>query len=127
MKTKLFQNNIIAKKSTIHGYGVFAGKDLKKGEMIEECHFVFSHCKDKVIFDFIFDVKGRLALLFGYGSLYNHSDKPNADYDFNIKSRIATFKADRVIKKGEEIFISYGDEWFGSRNRKKKAPRKQKI
>lgn len=118
MTTTLFQNNLIAKKSPIHGYGVFAGKDLKKGEIIEKCYFVLSHCKDKVIFDFIFDVKGRLALLFGYGSLYNHSDEPNADYNFNMKTKIATFKADRFIKKGEEIFISYGDEWFSSRNKK---------
>lgn len=126
MKKKLYQNRICVKKSTIHGFGVFAEKNIRKGEKIEECYFILSICEDEPIVDYIFDVKGKNALIFGYGSLYNHSDEPNADYFFNVKKKIATFKAARSIKKGEEIFISYGDDWFSSREVKKKELHKSK-
>lgn len=120
MKTRLFQNKLWVKKSSIHGYGVFAGKNLRKGEKIEECYYILSDCEDDIIMDFIFDLKGRSALLLGYGSLYNHSEHPNAEYVFNRKRKIATFKASESIKQGQEIFVSYGDEWFSSRDVKKK-------
>lgn len=70
--------------------------------------------------DFYFDAQGKNALFLGYGSIYNHSDDPNADYIINIKKRITTIRAERTIQKGEEIFLSYGDDWFSSRGRKYK-------
>jgi SET domain-containing protein len=130
MNKKLFLNKLAVKKSTIHGFGVFAEKDMRKGEMIEECCFVFSDTEDEVIIDYIFEAGKKFALLFGYGSLYNHSDEPNAEYNFNLKRRVATFKASESIKKGQEIFVSYGDEWFDTRDLKKKqlapTPKKKK-
>ncbi|MHB1948413.1 MAG: SET domain-containing protein-lysine N-methyltransferase [Gammaproteobacteria bacterium] len=128
MNKKLFQNKLAVRKSPIHGYGVFAEKDIRKGEKIEECYFILSDCEDDIIMDFIFDAGGRSALLLGYGSLYNHSENPNADYIINRKTRIATFTAAEAIKKGQEIFVSYGDEWFSSRGVKKKElkPKKRK-
>lgn len=120
MNKKLFQNKICVKKSTIHGYGVFAEKDIRKGEKIEECYFILSDCEDDILIDFIFDAGGRSALILGYGSLYNHSENPNAEYSINRRTKITTFKASRTIKKGEEIFICYGDEWFSSRDLNKK-------
>lgn len=120
MKTKLFQNKLDVKKSRIHGYGVFAGKDIRKGSMIEECCFILSDCEDDILMDYIFDVRGRSGLLLGYGSLYNHSEQPNAEYSFNLKRKVATVKASRSIKKGQEIFICYGNDWFSSRDFKKK-------
>ncbi|MES2217142.1 MAG: SET domain-containing protein-lysine N-methyltransferase [Pseudomonadota bacterium] len=128
MNKKLFQNKLAVKKSTIHGFGVFADKDLRKGEKIEECCFVYSDTEDEVVIDYIFEAGKKFALLFGYGSLYNHADEPNAEYEFNLKRRVATFTAATAIKKGEEIFVSYGDEWFTTRDVKKKqlAPKKRK-
>lgn len=115
LKPQLFQNKIHVKKSSMHGYGVFAGKALKKGEIIEECYFILSKGGDDVIQDFYFDAKGRSALFLGFGSIYNHAEKPNADYNIKVKKRLAVIKAKRDIKKGEEIFVSYGDKWFSSR------------
>jgi SET domain-containing protein len=120
MNKKLFQNELWVKKSPIHGFGVFAGKDIRKGEKIEECYFILSDCKDDIVYDFIFDAGGRSALILGYGSLYNHSDNPNVDYVINRRTKIATFTAERAIKKGEELFISYGEEWFSTRDNVKK-------
>lgn len=120
MKTKLFQNKIYVKKSPRQGYGVFAGKKFRKGELIEECYIIISKGGDKTLEDYYFDAKGKYALFLGYGSIYNHSDDANADYIINIKKHITTIKADKTIQKGEEIFVSYGDDWFGSRGRKYK-------
>lgn len=114
-------NQIYVKKSPRQGYGVFAGKKLRKGELIEECYLILAKGSTKGAFeDFYFDLNGKNALLLGYGSIYNHSDDANADYFFNAKKRIARIKADRTIQKDEEIFLSYGDEWFSSRDRKYK-------
>ncbi len=120
LKNKLFQNKLIVKKSTLHGYGVFAGKTIQRGERIEECYMIVSKGGDKTLEDFYFDARGRYALLTGFGSIYNHADDPNADYFINIKRRFATIKAARKIKKGEEIFVCYGEEWFKDRDIKKK-------
>jgi len=123
MKSKLLQKNVFVKKSSMHGYGVFAAKTIKKGEKIEQCYFIITKGGDKGLEDFYFDVKGKYAVLTGYGSIYNHSEEPNVDYTFNIKKRIATIKTARTIRKGEELFISYGDKWFSSRDLKpKKTP-----
>lgn len=120
MNKKLFLNKISVRKSTIHGYGVFADKNIRKGEKLEESYFILSDCEDDILIDFIFDAGGRSAVILGYGSLYNHSENPNAEYSINRRTKITTFKASRAIKKGEEIFISYGDEWFSSRDLKLK-------
>lgn len=124
MKAKLFQNKLIVKKSSTHGYGIFAGKKIKKGEKIEECYIIISKGGDKTLEDFYFDVKGKYGIFTGFGIIYNHSDDPNADYTINVKQRLVTIKANRDIRKGEEIFISYGDKWFSSRGLK---PRKENI
>lgn len=126
MKTKLVHNNLIVKRSPMHGYGVFAGKDLRKGEIIEECYIIITKGKDKALEDYYFNANGKDAILTGYGIIYNHCDDDNAEYTLNMKRRLATFKAIRPIKKGEEIFVSYGDEWFSSRGKKAKT-HKRKI
>jgi SET domain-containing protein len=57
--------------------------------------------------------EGRLALALGYGSLYNHSDRPNARYH-DEGGRTNVFTAIRDIGPGEEITVNYngdpGDE-----------------
>lgn len=126
MKKSLIQNKIVVKKSAMHGFGVFAAKRIAKGEKIEECYFLLSRRGgDKALEDYYFDAKGKYALFLGFGSIYNHADEPNADYTINIKKRIATIKASTTIQKGEEIFVSYGDAWFKSRNLKAKSPIKK--
>lgn len=120
-KRRLFQNRIYVQKSNKHGFGVFAGKRIKKGEKIEECYFILSRGGDKKLEDYYFDAKkGKDALFTGYGSIYNHATDPNADYTLNITKRIATIKAKRNIPKDEEIYISYGDDWFEDRGLKSK-------
>ncbi len=113
---KLLLNKIAVKKSPRHGFGVFAEKRIKKGEKIEQCYFILTKGRDEILENFYFDVKRKYAIFLGYGSIYNHSDEPNADYSINVNKRIATIKAKKDIKIGEEILISYGDDWFKSRD-----------
>ena len=47
----------------------------------------------------------KLALALGYGSLYNHSYKPNATYKHGHAS--ISYQALRNIPEGEEICINY--------------------
>lgn len=121
MEKKLALNKIFVKKSHTHGFGVFAAKTFKKGTLLEECYILISRKGgDKALEDYYFDVKGKYGTFLGYGSIYNHSEDPNADYSINVKRRIATIKAARTIRKGEEIFVSYGEDWFKDRGVKPK-------
>jgi hypothetical protein len=115
MKKSLTQNKIMVKKSRTHGYGVFACKNIQKGEVIEECYVLIVNGKDKKLEDYYFDANGKYALLTGYGIIYNHSEDENAIYYINNRKKLATIKARRKIKKGDEIFISYGEKWFKDR------------
>lgn len=120
MKKELFLNKVQVKKSKLHGYGVFANKTIRKNEIIEECYIIMCTGKDRKLEDYYFDVKNKYALFTGYGIIYNHSDEPNAKYRINAKRLLTTIIANKTIHKGEEIFISYGEEWFKSRNMKPK-------
>lgn len=120
MKKQLFKNKLVVKKSSLHGYGVFADKKFRKGEIIEECYIIISRGGDRKLVDYYFDVSGKYGIFTGFGIIYNHSEDPNADYFINAKRKLVTFKATKTIHKGEEIYISYGDKWFSSRGKKLK-------
>ena len=118
------------KHSKLDGVGIFAGRDYKKGEVVERCititlpndksssvlleNYIYSHADDS------FDI------VLGYGAMYNHrnnnslrveaslnpsprigfSSRNDTIYDFYV---IANYD----IMKGEEMFTSYGDQnWF---------------
>jgi uncharacterized protein len=100
------------------GFGVFASKDFKKGEIIERCPIVIlsekdsEHIQSTILDDYQFawgEDEKEGAICFGYGSLYNHHPDPNAEFDMDYAHRWIVFKALRDIKKGEEICTSY--EW----------------
>jgi len=128
MKKKvLFQNNLIVKKSRTHGYGVFAGKKIRKGEKIEECYFILTRGGDRRLDDYYFyAAKRKYAIFTGFGSIYNHSNDPNADYKLNLKRKVATITAAETIQKSEEIFVSYGKYWFKDRGYELKEGKKRK-
>lgn len=96
------------------GRGVFANRPFKQGEIIEVAPvLVFPRQESEVILstllgNYTFDVQGRDGIALGYGSLYNHSFEPNADYV--ISQTAIVVKAERDIKEDEEITIHYGWE-----------------
>jgi uncharacterized protein len=117
MKAKLFQNKISVRPSQIHNYGVFADKNIKKGEVIEECCVLEAETDGSFLGDYQFQGKDKnnCFIVFGYGMLYNHSDRYNATYCLRDNSTILTFVANRFIRKDEEIYIYYGPTWFADR------------
>ncbi|MBI2011867.1 SET domain-containing protein-lysine N-methyltransferase [Candidatus Daviesbacteria bacterium] len=105
-------------KSTAAGRGVFAKEDIKAGEIIEEAPVIIIppdqlHELSKDLFRFAFawgiDQKhATTAIALGYGSLYNHSDFPNATFHPAFYNKTMVYTAIKDIKKDEEIFITYG-------------------
>ena len=116
----LIQGRTEVKKSSIHGYGVFAKEDIKKDDIIEECHFMSlpSQLYDSIkrwpilryVFHYPIRALGRFEELvwpFGNGCIYNSSPNPNASWNTDEVNRLFVFYALKDIKKGEEIFTDY--------------------
>lgn len=111
-------NKIVIKETKKKGRGVFATARIKKGEVIEVCPVVVLPYKDRKLIDktkvhdyyFYWGPKNQPAIALGYGSIYNHSYEPNAEYDQNVKKKIITFTALRNIDKGEEICTNYNGD-----------------
>jgi SET domain-containing protein len=97
------------------GRGVFAGRAYRKNEVIEVCPVIRipSHAADSLgggleYYAYLWGEAGdELAVALGYGSLYNHSSKPNAKFTTRIKRNEIVFRAVRDIAPGEQIFIDY--------------------
>jgi len=99
------------------GRGVFATVDIAKGETIEVAPIVGLDADDAggTLMDYVVDDgEGGQALMLGYGSLYNHSDDPNAEYVVWSEGAYE-FKATRDIAAAEEITITYGGDWWETR------------
>ena len=125
----LIQNKIEVRKSPIHGYGVFASEDIKNGDILEECYFLKlddygNRVQDlpKEIREYVFQWPGgpnspnhRPVIAIGYGSVYNHRREPSAVYIADEQRNLLVFSAIQDIKKGDEIFVSYGDEAYFNR------------
>jgi hypothetical protein len=116
MKAKLFQNKISVRPSKIHNYGVFADKNIRKGEIIEVCPTVEVDNNNGKVGNYTFNITttNQCILVLGYGMVYNHSNSTNAIH--YVEDELMVYAAKRFIRKGEEIFISYGKNWFTDRN-----------
>ena len=104
------------------GRGVIATAPIASGETIEVCPVLALDPADAggVLTDYVVDPgddSEGAALMLGYGSLYNHSEDPNAEYVY-VDDDTYEFLALRDIRAGEEITISYSDEWWETRERK---------
>ena len=116
------------RKSEVHGYGVFAKEGIEKGEQIEELIMLRlgwrrNYHHDPVLKDYLWGDKrcqcdeckihgNKLYIALGLGSIYNHSDNPNASVLADFEARIQKIKAIRRIEAGEELFVSYGKKYF---------------
>jgi hypothetical protein len=133
-KSQLVSQNIV-KKSKLEGggYGVFAGTNYNEGDPVEKCVFLeLSNSKDSEnvrpeLDHYVFAshvTPGKEVLVFGNGSLFNHSDTPNLELIYDSKKldkRIVVYRATKDIKKGDELFINYGKEWFNKHGMEKKV------
>lgn len=110
------------------GRGVFAKHSIKKDEVIEICPVLEILPDDLLtenasyLHEYLFfygEKKKKVLLALGFGSLYNHSYRPNAVYSIKEKEKVFEVKAIRDIPKDTEITFNYkGDSstdlplWF---------------
>lgn len=100
------------------GRGVFAGRNIKPGDVIEVCPVLVldgaaaeGHLDMTGLYDYYFawgEHEEAIAIALGYGSLYNHSYTANADHIFDYTEEVIRIIACRPIRQGEEITINYG-------------------
>lgn len=116
---------------SIGGRGVYTKKPFVKGEIIEIAPFIcdttFSF-QDYVFQSHLSDYKSVLVL--GYGSIYNHSKRPNTKYKLastenNNLKMFMIYYANQNIDKNEELTINYGSSWWSSRDIKAKKLNKK--
>lgn len=107
---------IEVKISKIHNKGVFTNYNITKGSLIEKAPFIIVNDK-KGINDYVFfyTVSKFYCLVFGYGSIYNHSKNHNIDFYVDDKNKNFEFYANKDIKEGDELLIAYGDDYWTSR------------
>ncbi|MBU0998376.1 SET domain-containing protein-lysine N-methyltransferase [Patescibacteria group bacterium] len=118
MKKLLTSDKVYISKSKIFnaGRGVFARDDIKKNKIIETCPIIEvskndrSNLRESVLVTYFFYFgknKERLAIVLGFGSIYNHSYKPNAKFKIKHKEKIISFITLSDIKKDDEITFNY--------------------
>jgi uncharacterized protein len=104
------------------GRAVFATDHIACGEVIEVCPLIIHSRKesdfirqesDKLKFYALELLKARCHVLhLGYGMIYNHSDDPNAEIEYESENGTppctVLFRALRAILPGEEIVYDYG-------------------
>ncbi len=129
MTTPLIIGQLVVKKSSIHGYGVFAAQDFACGDTIEECYTLTCSKVDNAFQNYQYHlVDDRIfGLPLGYGCIYNHATTPNADYCYDEKRSLLVIRAEKMIKKGEEIFVNYGDQWFNLRGIRMKQSLRHRL
>jgi SET domain-containing protein len=112
------------------GMGVVATKDIEPGELVERCYMVpLAHRgryqNDPQIKRYLYSNRcpcdqcmihgGTMYMVLGYGMIYNHQDAPNTEWSFHWDRNYADIHCIKHIKTGEEVFVSYGPNYFKDR------------
>ena len=105
--------------SDLGGRGVFTGEPIGKGSLIEICPVIVLPEKDRPVIhdtalhDYYFlwgNEQLQCAIALGYGSLYNHSTRPNAIYLLDYGHQTIDFYSIKNIEAGAEILVNYNGE-----------------
>jgi len=102
--------DLLIKKSKIHGKGVFAARDFKKGEIVLKWDLSNTIEKERIkdlapgIRRNVYRYRGKYIVPSSPGRYLNHS------CDANTFARNGRDLAKRDIKKGEEITINMSNE-----------------
>jgi len=111
------------------GRGVFAGQPFDAGQDVELAPVIVLDTTfrdlplalQRVVFNWsrIDPSQAKFALVLGYGSLYNHSDRPNLRYRADPERQVMVFTAVRRVETGEQLTISYDQVADGASPRRK--------
>ncbi len=107
--------------STVSGRGAFALKKISEGDIIERCPALEVTDQDVggELLNYVFygSTESARLVVMGNGMLFNHSSTPNVAY-YREQGALGVelvLYALRNISKGEELFYSYGDDWWTTR------------
>ncbi len=107
--------------STVSGRGVFSLKAIPEGDIIERCPALEVTDQDigGELLNYVFygSTENARLVVMGNGMLFNHSSTPNVAY-YREQGELGVelvLYALRNIRKGEELFYSYGEEWWATR------------
>jgi len=98
------------------GRGIFTASAIARNDLIELCPVIILSREDTQLihrtrlhdYYFIWDLEaGSSAIALGYGSLYNHSDDPNAAFELDHQSGNIRITALKDIPAQDEIRINY--------------------
>lgn len=100
------------------GYGVFCNRPFRAGEVVEVAPIIevprsVVYTADNILWSYVFTSHNDpkcVVLALGYGSMYNHSSKPNVGHFVNgyDPKRLLTFRAIKDIPEGAELLLDYG-------------------
>ena len=120
-KSAIKRGSITISASTVSGRGAFANENIKDGAIIERCPALEVTDGDigGELLNYVFygSTQSTRLLVMGNGMLFNHSSTPNVAY-YREQTALGVERvlyALRNIKKGEELFYSYGEEWWSTR------------
>lgn len=115
-------HKVTVRRSPIHGRGVFAARDIRQGEVIEAAPIVTDsrdHTSSKMM-DYVMAMSDDVvAYGFGYFTFYNDSQDPDAYFEIDKERDLVRVVASRDIPAGKEIFMSYGDKYWSTRDMQK--------
>ena len=116
-----YKDRLEIRKSNIHDKGIFANCDFKKGDLIETSPYIIIDFpqESNTLSDYIFYLEKNnrkdSVLVLGNGSIFNHSKNNNVDYYRDAINKNYKYYTNRDIKKDEELFINYGNDYWDSR------------
>lgn len=98
------------------GRGVFAAKNIAKGEVLERAPIVIIpenellDLKRTILGNYYFKWGSDGAIALGTGSLMNHSYEPNCVFQTRIEDKRIDFTALIDIREGEELTVNYNGD-----------------
>ena len=108
-------NCVEIKESPIHGKGVFATRDIDEGEILAVSHVTLHNEQSPELIatlEFPWSDEYYALCLSDVGSFFNHDKNFSARVLHQDKKTLTqTFAATRTIRKGEEVFIYYNDDF----------------
>ncbi|MFG6686614.1 SET domain-containing protein-lysine N-methyltransferase [Mariniflexile sp. HNIBRBA6329] len=112
---KQMNDLVEVKQSPLHGKGVFATRNIVKGELLVKSDMALVHVNENLpevlaTLQFPWTEEYDAICISGAGSFFNHSGQPNAEVkERDFLKLTQSFVATSDIVKGDEITIFYND------------------